>query len=121
MYLSLNGTLVAGRVPWPEFARLAGRAGGVGFRGVDVAISPAMSQGLEQTRALLEELKVTPAVAGFPVEFRKDDATFRRDLEKLEQAAQFASAIGCPRMSTYIMSSSDRPKPEQRRIYRERF
>src|SRR6185503_17072529 len=118
MYPSLNGTLVAGRVPWPEFARLGAR---VGFPGVDVAISPAMSQGLDPTRALLEDLKLTPAVAGFPVEFRKDDATFRRDLEELEQAAQFASAIGCPRMSTYIMSSSDRPKAEQRKIYRERF
>src|SRR6476646_3048724 len=118
MYLSLNSTLVANRGPWPEFAQLAAK---VGFGGVDVSTSGAMKEGLAATRALLEELKVTPAVAGFPVEFRKDDATFRRDLEKLEQAAQFASAIGCPRMSTYIMSSSDRPKAEQRKIYKERF
>ena len=79
MYLSLNSTLVAGRVPWPEFARLAAR---VGFPGVDVSTSGAIKEGLEATRALLKQLKVTPAVAGLPVEFRKDEATFRRDLAK---------------------------------------
>jgi sugar phosphate isomerase/epimerase len=118
MYLSLNPTLVADRVPWPEFARLAAK---VGFGGVDVSTSAAMREGFEASRALLEQLKLTPAVAGFPVEFRKDDATFRRDLAKLEDATQFVAAIGCPRMNTYILSSSDRPKPEQRRIYKERF
>jgi sugar phosphate isomerase/epimerase len=118
MYLSLNSTLVANRVPWPEFARLAAR---VGFGGVDVSTSGAMKEGLASTRSLLQELKLTPAVAGFPVEFRKDDATFRRDLSKLEEAAQFMAAIGCPRMSTYIMPSSERPKAEQRKIYLDRF
>src|SRR5690349_13877564 len=118
MYLSLNSTLVAGRVQWPEFAHLAAR---VGFPGVDLALTPAIRAGLEATRSLLDQLKVTPAVAGFPVEFRKDDATFRRDLVQLEPAVQFVAAVGCPRMSTYVMSSSDRPKAEQRRIYKERF
>jgi sugar phosphate isomerase/epimerase len=118
VYLSLNSTLVAGRVPWPEFARLAAR---VGFPGVDVSTSGAIKEGLEATRALLKQLKVTPAVAGLPVEFRKDEATFRRDLAKLEEAAQLVAAIGCPRMNTYIMPSSDRPKAEQRKIYKERL
>jgi len=118
VYLSLNSTLVAGRVPWPEFARLAAR---VGFPGVDVSTSGAIKEGLEATRALLKQLKVTPAVAGLPVEFRKDEATFRRDLAKLEEAAQLVAAIGCPRMNTYIMPSSYRPKAEQRKIYKERL
>jgi sugar phosphate isomerase/epimerase len=114
----LNSTLVAGRVPWPEFARLAAR---VGFPGVDVSTSGVIKEGLEATRVLLEQLKVTPAVAGLPVEFRKDDATFRSDLAKLEEAAQLVAAVGCPRMNTYIMPSSDRPKAEQRKIYKERL
>ncbi|HET9318227.1 MAG TPA: sugar phosphate isomerase/epimerase family protein [Bryobacteraceae bacterium] len=118
MYLSLNSTLVAGRVPWPEFARLAAR---VGFPGVDVSTSGVIKEGLEATRALFDELKLKPAVAGLPVEFRKDEATFRSDLAKLEEAAQLVAAIGCPRMNTYIMSSSDRPKAEQRKIYKERL
>ena len=118
MYLSLNSTLVAGRVPWPEFARLAAR---VGFPGVDVSTSGAIKEGLEATRALFKQLKLKPAVAGLPVEFRKDEATFRSDLAKLEEAAQLVAAIGCPRMNTYIMPSSDRPKAEQRKIYKERL
>jgi sugar phosphate isomerase/epimerase len=118
MYLSLNSTLVANRVSWPEFARLAAK---VGFGGVDVSTSGAMKEGLAATRSLLQELELTPAVAGFPVEFRKDDATFRRDLSKLEEAAQFMAAIGCPRMNTYIMPSSELPKAEQRKIYLDRF
>ncbi len=118
MYLSLNSTLVAGRVPWPEFARLAARAG---FRGVDVSTSGVLKEGLYATRSLIEQTKLIPAVAGFPVEFRKDDETFRRDLANLETAAQFVAAIGCPRMNTYLLSSSERPKPEQRKIYRDRL
>jgi sugar phosphate isomerase/epimerase len=118
VYLSLNSTLVAGRVPWPEFARLAAR---VGFPGVDVSTSGVIKEGLEATRAMLKQLKLKPAVAGLPVEFRKDEATFRRDLAKLDGAAQLMAAIGCPRMNTYIMPSSDRPKAEQRKIYKQRL
>jgi hypothetical protein len=98
-----------------EFARLAAK---VGFPGVDVATAGAMKEGFDPTRALLAQLKLTPAVAGFPVEFHKDDASFKRDLSQLEAAAQFVAAIGCPRMSTYILSSSERPKAEQRKIYK---
>jgi sugar phosphate isomerase/epimerase len=118
VYLSLNSTLVAGRVPWPEFARLAAR---VGFPGVDVSTSGVIKEGLEATRAMLKQLKLKPAVAGLPVEFRNDEATFRRDLAKLDGAAQLMAAIGCPRMNTYIMPSSDRPKADQRKIYKERL
>jgi sugar phosphate isomerase/epimerase len=118
MYLSLNSTLVAGRVPWPEFARLAGR---VGYRGVDVALDQAMEAGLASTRSLLETAKVRPAVINFPAEFRKEEAGFRASLPKLEEAGPFAAAIGCPRMMTWIMPSSETPKDELRRIYKKRF
>jgi sugar phosphate isomerase/epimerase len=118
MYLSLNGTLVADRLSWPEFARLAAR---VGYPGVDVSTSGAMKEGIDATRSLLDQTKLRPAVAGFPVEFRKDDATFRRDLGNLEAAAQFVAAIGCPRMNTYILPSSELKKAEQRKIYKDRF
>ena len=80
MYLSLNSTLVAGRVPWPEFARLAAK---VGYPGVDVDLAAAMKAGLPATNNLLEDLKIKPAAVNLPVEFRKDDAAFRKDLEKL--------------------------------------
>ena len=118
MYLSLNGVPIGGQLSWPDFARLASRTG---FKGVDVMLDPAMTEGLDRTRSLLEELRVRPAFIGMPVEFRKDDAAFRASLPKLEEAAPFAAAIGCPRMMTAIGSSSQTPKDELRRIYKQRF
>ncbi|WP_180538256.1 sugar phosphate isomerase/epimerase family protein [Nevskia soli] len=118
MYLSLNNQLTTGRVPWPDFARLAAK---VGYKGTDVMEGAAMREGFASTRDLLASLKIRPAITDFPVEFRKDDKTFEESLPKLEPAAQFAAAIGCPRMMTYIMPSSPTPKAELRKIYKERF
>ena len=118
MFLALNSVLVSGRVPWPDFARLASK---VGFPGTDVMLEPATKAGAEQTNRLLTELHLLPAVLDFPVEFRKDDAAFQAGLEKLPAAAEFAAAIHCPRMITWIMSSSDTPKEELRATYLRRF
>jgi sugar phosphate isomerase/epimerase len=110
--------VVAGRVPWPEFARLAAK---VGYPGVDVDLAAAMKAGLPATNNLLDDLKIKPAAVNFPVEFRKDDGAFRQDLEKLGDAASFSAAIGCPRMITWIMPSSKTPKAELRALYLKRF
>jgi sugar phosphate isomerase/epimerase len=118
MFLSLNSVLISGRVPWPEFARLAAK---VGFPGTDVDLTAAMKLGVNATRDLLEELKLRPAIFEFPVEFRKDEETFQAGMPKLRDAAVFAAAVGCPRMMTWIMSSSTIPKGELRKIYKDRF
>ncbi len=118
MFLSLNSVLVQGRVPWPDFARLAASTG---FAGTDVMMHPAMQAGATATHDLLAGLKLRPAILDFPVEFRKDDATFQASLARLDTAAQFAAAIHCPRMMTYIMPSSDTPKDELRATYKQRF
>ena len=114
MYIAMNATLVTGRVQWPELARLAAK---VGYPGVDVSLDAARKEGAPATRALLEQLRLRPAVLGFPVEFRQDDATFQKDLEHLDDAGQFAKAIRCPRMVTYLPSSSETPKRELRSVY----
>lgn len=118
MYLSLNPMLVAGRVPWPSLAQLAAK---VGYPGVDVDLAASMKEGLAATRSLLDGLKIKPAAVNFPVEFRKDEATFRKDVEKLGDAASFSAAIGCPRMVTWLMPSSKTPKAELRALYLKRF
>ncbi len=117
MFVSMNGVTV-GRVPWPEFAHLAQRTG---YGGVDVNLARAMEEGLDSTRALLKELKLRSSALSLPVEFRKDEAAFRETLARLEPAAHFARDIGSPRMVTWIAASADVPKPELRRLYRERF
>ncbi len=118
MFLSLNSELIDNRVPWPEFARLAAKAG---FPGTDIMLQAAMREGATATNELLSQLKLKPAAFDFPVNFRKDDATFGADLAKLSDSARFAAQIHCPRMVTYIMASSDTPKDELRRIYKQRF
>lgn len=118
MYVSLNSATIQGRAPWPEFAHLAAR---VGYGGVDIVLGKAMGEGVDSTRALLAELKLKPAATGLPVEFRKDEATFQEGLKRLNEAAQFLKAIGCPRMATWIVASSDTPKAELRKLYKDRF
>ena len=118
MYISLNGTLTANRVDWPDFARLAAKTG---FLGVDVNLAKAMDAGTGATKALLAETRLKPAILGLPVEFRKEDADFRKGMPGLPEAAQFATAIGCPRMSTWMLPSSPIPKPELRKIYLDRL
>jgi sugar phosphate isomerase/epimerase len=118
MYLALNSVLIGNRVPWPDFAQLAAR---IGYPGTDVMLKAAMTSGAATTNKLLAELKLRPACLELPVEFRKDDATFRASLEQLEPCAAFASAIDCPKMMTWIMPSSNTPADELRRLYKERF
>jgi sugar phosphate isomerase/epimerase len=118
MYISLQSTLVAGRVKWPAFAELAAK---LGYPGTDVNVTEALEYGGEATRALLARLNLKPAVVSLPVEFRKDDATFRGDLARLEPAVQFSVAIGCPRLTTWIPSSSEIPKRDLRNIWKARF
>jgi sugar phosphate isomerase/epimerase len=118
MYVSLNGTLTVNRVPWPEFAVLASQTG---YLGVDVHIAKAMEAGLEPTRRLLAETRLKPAIAGLPVEFKKDEPEFQKGMKTLADAAQFATAIGCPRMGTWLLPSSALPKAEQRKIYLDRL
>ncbi len=77
MWLSLNSVLLQGRVHWPDFARLAAQ---IGFPGTDIMLRPAMQAGVSATNELLAGLKIRPAVIDFPVEFRKDDATFKASL-----------------------------------------
>ncbi|MCU0247826.1 MAG: sugar phosphate isomerase/epimerase [Bryobacter sp.] len=118
MFLALHSSIVLNRVKWPEIAELAHF---VGFAGVDIPTGTAVSEGAAKTRDVLAKNNIKPAVLGLPVEFRKDDATFEKDLANLEPAAKVAAEIGCPRMATWLMPSSDRPKDEQRALLKKRL
>jgi sugar phosphate isomerase/epimerase len=118
MYVSLNSTLVGGKVGWPEFARLAAR---VGYGGTDISLGPAMKEGLDATRALLAELKLRAAYCSLPVTATRDEDTFKKGMEGLEEAAKFASAIGCNRMTSVMPAGSPTPKEELRQTLKDRF
>ena len=117
MFVSLNSSLTRS-MPWPDFARLASRAG---YGGVDVMLDSAMKDGAAATRALLSSLDLRPGAINLPVRFGGEQAQFAEDVKRLDAAAPFAAAIGCPRMVTVLPPSSATPKPEYRKIVKERL
>ena len=117
MYLSMNGSLTGGRSPWPDFARLAAR---VGFDGVDVNLGGAMKEGLEATRALFAEIRIKPSNTNLPVPFGGAEDAFQSGMKKLDEAASFAAAIGCPCMLVVLPPASQTPKAEYRKMMKDR-
>jgi sugar phosphate isomerase/epimerase len=118
MFVSLNSSLTR-PMDWPEFAQLAAK---MGYGGVDVNLNAAQAQGLEATRTMLSSLKIKPGVCSLPVRYSNpDEALYKEDMKKLEEAAKFASEIGCPRMMAVLPPSSQTPKPEFRKIIKDRL
>jgi sugar phosphate isomerase/epimerase len=118
MYVSLNGSLTGYKIAWPDFARLAAKTG---YGGVDLNLEAAMKEGPEATRALLKELKLRPACCGCPVNVGRDEAAFQAGMERLDEAARFAAAVGCNRMTAILPAGSRTPKDELLKRYTERY
>jgi sugar phosphate isomerase/epimerase len=118
MYVSLNGTLTGNKITWPEFAKLAAKTG---YGGVDLNLGAAMKEGVEATRAMLRELKLQPACCSCPVNAGRDEAAFKAGIDGLEEAAKFAAAVGCNRMTAILPAASRTPKDELLKTYKERY
>ena len=129
MFLALNNSLNGGQpgtaygpsrvMDYADFLR---QAAATGFDGADVTLGNSMKLGAERVNALLAELKLRPGLASqIPALFPKDEAVFRANLGKLADAAAFTSAIGGRCMYAVIMPSSDTPKAELRKIYKDRL
>jgi sugar phosphate isomerase/epimerase len=119
MYASMNRTLVAGKeVRWQQLCALAQQ---FGFPGVDVDLAAAMRDGVEATKDLLAGRSLRPAVVGCPVNFRRTEEEFQEGMKQLPAAAAFAAAIGCPRMTVWVSSSTNRPREEMWRLLVTRF
>jgi sugar phosphate isomerase/epimerase len=117
MFISLNSSLTR-QMPWTEFAELAAR---VGYGGVDLNLGAARKAAPEATRELLSRLKLRPGVVSLPVRYTSsDEAAYQADFQQLDEAAQFAAAIECPRMMAVLPPSSQTPKPEFRKIIKQR-
>ncbi len=119
MFVSLNNSLLNGKVQWPESARLAAR---VGYGGTDVNLSGAIKEGLDATKALFAETRLKASYANLPGNVtRGDEDTFKQGMDALEDQVKFAAAIGCSRMMVVIPPASQTPKEELRQRLRERF
>ena len=92
------------------------------MEGADVNLGAAMKEGVEATQKLFSDLKIQPGFCGFPVPvFGRDEAAFQAGLAKLPEGAAFSSEIGCPRMMVVLPPSSDTPKDELRKTYKDRL
>jgi sugar phosphate isomerase/epimerase len=117
MFLSLNSSLT-GKMDWPDFARLAARTG---YGGVDVSSNGARAAGAAGTRAFLADLKIRPGVFPCPVRIAADEATYAEGLKQLPEMSALAAEIGCPRMMEVMPPSSATPKPELRKLLKDRL
>ena len=119
MFISLNNTLLNGKVQWPESARLAAK---VGYGGTDISLAGAMKEGLDATKTLLTELKLKPSYANLPVNAtRGDENAFKKGMETLEDQVKFAAAMGCSRMMVVMPPATETPKEEFRQTLKRRF
>lgn len=104
MYRNLNTGAIGVKATLPQAIELAAAHG---FAGIDFSISEAQEiateKGIDHLRGLFSKAGVVPGSFGFPVEFRRDDATWRGGLEKLPALAALAIDLGCPLTSTWIM------------------
>jgi sugar phosphate isomerase/epimerase len=97
-----------------------------GFQGIDFSISEAQSvaeaQGVDYVRDLFTAKNVLPGVMGFPVEFRKDETTWRDGLAALPAQAKLAQELGCKRTATWIPpGNNDRTFAENFKFHVDRI
>ena len=67
----------------------------------------AASQDAAAVKALFDAAGVRPGSFGMPVEYRKDEATWREGLAALPAQAKLACELGCGRTSTWLLPGDD--------------
>jgi len=103
MYPALSPGAIGVRLPFEECARLAAAAG---FKGISIGLGEEDGDP-EALRCVLEVNKLFPAAWSLPVEFRKDEHSYRESLSRLPKVAKVAKQIGADRCSTWLLPFSD--------------
>lgn len=109
MIPTLNPVSAGGGLPFEEFVALAARHG---FLGVEFSIAQVADLGFERASAVLEGNKILPASFGLPVEWRKDEDSFREGLAALPMLAKLAQDLDCSRCCTWVLPDSGEPVRE---------
>jgi sugar phosphate isomerase/epimerase len=82
-----------------------------GFGGVEISVREVAdivdAEGSEAVRERFETAGIKACGFGLPVEFRKDEQTWKEGLAELPRLAAAAEAAGCTRCSTWIMPCSN--------------
>ncbi len=86
-----------------EAIRLAALGGYESVQPAAGELAQMSSSQLGELLGLLREKKLVWGAAGMPVDFRKDEATFKQGLAKLPALAKALRQAGAARMSTWLM------------------
>lgn len=108
--MSLHPCTVGWRMAWPELAELAA---GIGYEGAVIARDQPLP--VKPTNAVRATAMLLPA------EVRRDEAGYRSSLAKLRPVCEFARSVGCHVATLGIPPSSELPRVEQAKLYRERL
>jgi sugar phosphate isomerase/epimerase len=97
-----------------------------GFQGLDIDVfemeGVLKTKSVGDVKNVLNQNKLKLGGWGLPVNFRKDDEAFQKDLDKLPSLAEVAKNVGCFRVFTWIMPFSDTlPFEEHFRLHVERL
>ncbi len=109
MIASLSSVTAGGDLALPQQVALCARHG---FAGLEISIESAREMGIDDARALFQYSDVAPVAFGLPVEWRRDEETFRHGLAKLPMLARLAADLGVSRCTTYVHPSTDAPIAE---------
>jgi sugar phosphate isomerase/epimerase len=124
MYKALSPGAIgvkAGNVTSAIESAIIGGFEGVEFNPTEIA-ALIEQRDADYVKALFTEAGVKPAGFGLPLDWRGDEAKWRKSLEELPRLAQAAREIGGGRTMTWIMPcSNDRPFEENYRFHVERF
>jgi sugar phosphate isomerase/epimerase len=118
MIRSLSPVTAGGGLSLPEQIALCARHD---FQGLEISIEAAHTLGFETAKQLFIESNVVPVAFGLPVEWRKDDETFDKGLEKLPELAEFAAKLGVLNCCTWVLPDGGAPANEYSEISLERF
>jgi len=119
MYKALNTGAIGVRA---DFARAVELASKHGFKGIYISPGEVLRIGPDKARQMLENHYLVAAGFGLPVEYRRDEETFRKGLAELPRQAEAAAAVGCTRCSTWITpASNDRTFEENFEFHRQRL
>ena len=118
MIASLSPVTAGGGLSLPEQVALCARHG---FAGLEISIGAIREMGINEARALFQHSDVKPVTFGLPVEWRKDEATFREDLAGLPMLARLAADLGVSRCTTYVLPSTGAPIEEYIETSKRRF
>jgi sugar phosphate isomerase/epimerase len=108
MYTCLSPGAIGIRMALPGALKLAAAAG---FEGLEFSIGEAADlaeqHSLEYVKDLFAGAGLRVGNWGFPVEFRRDDAAYRADMQSLPRLAHLAQQLGATRCATWLLPFSD--------------